>query len=93
MTYRVGDDVREIYPVTDAADPPGNLSFTPTVKAWLDPTDETTTIEIPGAAWLGNAGSQRDLEVPLATLTAGIWGLGLVVDDGPDLFLGNVYIQ
>jgi hypothetical protein len=90
VTYRVGDDIREIYPVTDTADPPGNLSFDPVVKAWQS---DGTTVEVPGAQWLGAAGSTRDLEVPLASLPAGLWGLGLTVDGGADLFLGNVYIE
>lgn len=93
MTYRVGDDVRQIYPVTDTADPPGNLSFDPVVRAWLDPLDDTTHVEISDAQWLGSPGSPRELEVSLATLPRGLWGLGLIVDGGPDLFLGNVYIQ
>lgn len=90
MTFRVGDDATVIYPITDDASPPGTLNFTPAVRAWQS---DDTTVDIANAEWLGEPGAQRDLSVPLAGLPAGLWGLGLTVADGPDLFLGNVYIE
>lgn len=90
MTYKVGDDATITYPVTDEADPPGTLDIPPTVTAWQS---DGTTLDVTGAAWAGDPAATRDLDVPLADLPAGLWGLGLTVPDGPDLFLGNVYIQ
>lgn len=90
MTFRVGDDATVIYPITDDASPPGTLNFTPVLRAWKS---DDTTVDVAGAEWLGEQGPQRDLSVPLAALPAGLWGLGLIVNDGPDLFLGNVLIQ
>lgn len=89
MTYRVGDDATIVYPVTDTADPPGNLDVPTEVSArrWLG---ETTTIT---ATWLGDPGPTRDLEVPLGDLPAGLWGLTLVVNGGTDLELGRVVIS
>lgn len=90
MTYRVGDDATITYPITDDAQPPGTLDFEPVVTAWQS---DGTTATITGAEWLSSPGAQRDLTVPLVELPAGLWGLGLDVADGPNLFLGNVYIQ
>lgn len=87
MTYKVGDDSTIAFPVTDSAVPPGDLNFTPIVRAWLA---DGTTVEISGASWKGSPGATRDLEVPLSALAAGLWGLGLVITGGQDLFLGNV---
>lgn len=89
MTFKVGDDATIVYPVTDMADPPGNLDLPAEVSArrWLG---ETTTIT---AAWLGDPGPARDLEVPLGDLSAGLWVLNLVVDGGTDLELGRVVIS
>lgn len=90
MTFRVGDDATVIYPITDDATPPGTLDFTPVVRAWKS---DGTTVDVNGPEWLGEPGAQRDLSVSLAALPAGLWGLGLIIADGPDLFLGNVYVQ
>lgn len=90
MTYLVGDDSTITYPVTDAGDPPGDLSFTPLVQAH---TSDGTTVVVAGAAWTGAAGATRDLVVPLASLPAGLWSLRLALDGTADLFLGNVVIE
>ncbi len=90
MTFYVGDDSTVTYPVTDAATPPGDLSFAVIVTAWkADGTNQAVS----GAAWLGNPGNPRDLEVPLGTLPAGLWSLRLAIANDADLFLGNVVIQ
>lgn len=90
MTYKVGDDATITYPVTDQANPPGTLDFTPVVHAWKA---DGTTVTITAAAWAGTPAATRDLDVPLADLPAGLWGLGLAIDGAEDLFLGNVVIQ
>ena len=90
MTYRVGDDATVIYPITDDATPPGDLSFTVVVRARKA---DGTLVDVADAGWLGTAGAERELNVPLSTVPAGLWALDLEVPGGPDLFLGNVYIQ
>jgi hypothetical protein len=90
VTYRVGDDATVIYPVTDDATPPGDLAFTVVVRARKS---DGTLVDVPDAAWLGSPGAARELNVPLATIPAGLWALDLEVPGGPDLFLGNVYIE
>lgn len=88
MTYQVGDDATIIFPVTDTAVPPGTLSFIPTVSA-RRVLGETTTLT---GTWLGSPGPQRDLEIPLGNLPAGLWELTLVIDGGEDVTLGWVNI-
>lgn len=90
MTYKVGDDATITYPVTDTATPPGTLDIPPTVHAWQA---NGTTVTIADASWASDPAATRDLDVPLATLSAGLWGLGLSIDGAEDLFLGNVVIQ
>jgi len=56
-------------------------------------TSDGTTITITGATWESDPATTRNLRIPLGALPAGLWSLRLVIDDEPDLFLGNVYIQ
>lgn len=95
MTYLAGDDATQTYPVTDTNG--GTLEITASVTAHNTAGDEATVT----AQWQGPAAPHPDIEgatlrlldVPLATIPAGLWGLVLPVDDAADLFLGNVYIQ
>lgn len=90
MTYKVGDDATITYPVTDTATPPGTLDIPATVHAWRA---DGTLVTVDGAGWVGGPAATRDLDVPLAGLDAGLWGLGLSIDGAEDLFLGNVVIE
>lgn len=95
MTYNVGDDATITYPVTDTNG--GSLNLPATVVAHTSAGDELPIT----AAWQGAAAAHPDIEgatlrqldVPLETLPAGLWGLVLVVEGEADLFLGNVVIQ
>lgn len=95
MTYKVGDDATITYPVTDTNG--GTLTIPDDVVAHNSDGDEVAL----DATWQGAAGPHptipgatvRQLEVPLATLPAGLWGLELIVSSSADLLLGNVYIE
>lgn len=94
MTYRVGDDATLTVEVIDSNAGPLSLSVD-TITAWKS---DGTTATISGAAWAGSATTVgtttvRNLQIPLSTLTAGLWGLGLPVDGAEDLFLANVVIE
>lgn len=91
MSYYVADPGASItYPVTSQATPPQPVDFPVVVRAVR--TDDTTDT-IAGADWNGAAAATRNVRVPLGSLDAGLWSLRLVIDDEPDLFLGNVYIE
>lgn len=91
MSYYVGDPGAHIVvPVTSEAQPPQPVDLAPTVRA-VNAFD--TTVTITSAAWDDDPAPTRDLRVPLDTLPAGLWSLRLVIDDSPDLFLSNVYIE
>lgn len=70
------------YPVTDTAQPPGDLDFTPVVRT-------SSGLVLP-SAWQTPAGASRDLRVELADLPAGTWTLWLTVPGESDLNLGRV---
>lgn len=89
MSYYVGDESLITYPVTDTADPPGTLNIPASVQAVKA---DATTVEITGT-WLDAPAATRRLQVPLATLPAGLWSLRLTITGEQDLFLGNVYIE
>jgi hypothetical protein len=94
MTYRVGDDASYTAQIIDRNAGTIDLPIT-TVTAWKS---DGTTATITGAAWAGPTTTVgdttvRNLRIPLSSLPAGLWGLGLPVDGDKDLFLANVVIQ
>ena len=96
MTYKVGDDATETYPVTDTNGGTIDIPATGVTAHNSDGTEISVT-----AAWQGAAAAHpdiegatlRNIEVKLDTIPAGLWGLSLAVDGAADVFLGNVVIE